>query len=208
MKLKSSLTYSIIATLFSLGANAKIDYNIYDAFIGLGVYSLEPGKVQINDSGKMNSYEFQPTITVGYVWDHNRFFLLTQEFGMTFPSTVRDDNISKFQMYFNSDLGLRLGPTIIKSGIGFYYTSISGPGGTEKLRNGDNITYFPLPENSNASLNFIADSGAELYLGKSFSLKVQLFFFNLISDKAEMNTAYLATLNYHLNPTGGERPNL
>jgi len=160
------------------------------------------GRVQLDASGKTNSFEFNPTLLAALeigVWDKIKFY---PEAGFIIPRSCEFDYISVFTYFLLSNFGYVLGDFRLLCGAGYVFTRISSDGGQKAMNNGNGTDYFYLPSETSTSYNFVESLGVEYFLYQlDFSIKAQGEIYNL-ADSEKRAYSYMISLHYHFDAPG------
>ena len=167
-----------------------------DLYLGAGSLTQFVKKVQVDESGTQNEFQFNPMIQGGANITLRGRMSLLPEFSFTLPKSGRDKNIKRFTYHMLAPLGLPYKSFLFRAGLGLSLTRISGPGGEETLGNGTSSTSFPLPTEASTSQNIIVLVGAEYEFLKSWSGRVETFCFNPF-DNLNRAFSYTLSIQYH-----------
>lgn len=196
MTKKLGLQWGLIlaAMAFSLSSKAQLsDWNF-----GLGVMNQTPGRYQTEVGGDKSSMENRVTLETGVVYDFDQDWSLLADFGLLWPGGTEEDYISKQVYYLNLHGGYALNTDwLLRLGTGFYFTRISGDGGTVSIRNGNGFTDFFVPEQSSISQNLTVNIATEYFIDQDYSLKGEVFLFNP-TDSRNRTYNIALTFRYHL----------
>lgn len=155
----------------------------YDTTLSLGNLCEYVGKIQTDDNGSTNTCEFNPYVAGSIDFSVKPQFVLSPEIGLSMPKHGRDENINKMTFFLLANTKYKFSMFHLISGLGFFYTRISGNGGTEDLNNGLGISSFPLPDSTVYSRNFILNLGVGMDFSKEWSADVHTYVFNLLKSE-------------------------
>lgn len=169
-----------------------------DWHLGAGLMNQSPGRYQTEVAGDKSKMNNQPTLQTGLVYNFDEDWTFHGDFGFLWPGDTEESYISKQVYFFNAHGGYALSKKwLIRLGTSFYFTRISGDGGTTSIRNGNGFTDFYVPEQSIISQNTTLNIAKEYFFHKEYSVKGEVYVFNPISsEKRTINLAL--TLHYHL----------
>lgn len=171
---------------------------IDDVTFGVGTQTQFVGKVQSDEAGSTNKFEFNPYLTATAEFSLTDRLSFYPEFGFLIPDSTRDPLISKMTYFFLGSLGFEIRDWVLRSGLGLSMTRISGDGGTQVLDNGAGQTSFPMPEGSATSRNVILNLGAEYFVHQDWSARLETSVFNPINSRNRSFTYQLA-IYYHFH---------
>jgi len=192
MSLKLGL-FSVLLTAFNWTAQA----NFSDLHFGAGLMNQYIGKFQKEANGDTSSFNHRLTLEAGTEYKLNETWSLLGYFGFLWPGGSEDEQISKQTYYLFGEVGHWLSEQLlIKSGTGFYITSISGEGGTKALRNGTGTTNFFVPDQSSSARNVTLNLGAEYFYWDNYSTQFKILAFNPLNSR-NRTFNYALTFHYH-----------
>ena len=186
---------SLLLSFITLNCAAEV----YDLNFGLGLTNETPGRYQTELNGEKSKFNNRLTLEIegSYHLDQSETWNLHADFGLLWPG-AEVDYISRQTYYLTSTLGYMLNEAWeIRLGGGFYFTRISGDGGTATIRNGSGFTNFPIPEEATISRNMTLNIASTYEFYKDFSLKAETFIFNPTNSRNRTLNVAL-TLRYHL----------
>ena len=106
-------------------------------FLGLGNINKYVGTVQVDDEGRLNEkLELAPFLSLGLDVPLGEGWRFIPELGLEWPRKARDPEISRLDYFVLLPLGYRFDWILLKGGFGFFFSQLSGSGGTKTLRNG------------------------------------------------------------------------
>jgi hypothetical protein len=171
---------------------------IEDVSFGIGTQTEFVGKVQSDESGSTNKFEFNPYLSAAAEVSFSEKLSFCPEFGLLIPDSTRDPLISKMTYFFLGSLGYEIRDWVLRAGLGLSMTRISGKGGTQVLDNGSGQTSFPMPEGSATSRNVILNLGTDYFLHPDWSARIETSVYNPINSRNRSFTYQLA-VHYHFH---------
>jgi len=156
-------------------------YAKYDFKLGLGNLNEYVGKIQTDDQGTLNLLSVNPVVIFSLDYEYTPKILFTPDIGFTFPKSDRDENTNRFSFYSTLNLKYKMNDIYLLTGMGLFFTSISGAGGEENLNNGNSVDSFPLPDKVVVARNLIMNFGLGYNINEDFDILVHSFIFNLES---------------------------
>lgn len=172
-----TILFGLILTFAAQRANA------YDLSMSLGNVCEFVGKVQTNDSGKMNTCDFNVYVSSSLGYMFNEQITLSPEIGLFMPKNGRDSTISKFSFFALANAKYNFSMFHYLAGMGLYFTRTSGKGGTQDLNNGSTTVSFPMPNTATYSRNFIINMGLGVDFSKEWSMDLHTYVFNLATSE-------------------------
>ncbi|MDD0852322.1 hypothetical protein HBN50_04395 [Halobacteriovorax sp. GB3] len=194
------LKLAIIIGLFSLCSSSfakKGPPYIDDFFLGIGNLTELVGHVQVDESGKTESFDFNPYFLTGMrlnLYETN--FAFEPEFGLTLPHEGRDPNTKKWSFNLLAKIAYHYKFLALSLGTGFYWVNLSSDGGTKRLQNGDGYSDFPIPEGSSTSQNLLTTIGLRAHVTDTYSANFDAHILNL-TDELSRSWNYVLSINYH-----------
>jgi hypothetical protein len=180
MKILEYLTF----TFLSLSCFVPLQSAVaYDATLSLGNLCEYVGKIQSDDSGATNLCSFNPYLSASIDYPINNQIILSPEMGFSFPKKGRDPNISKNSFFALLNTKYKLSMFEAIGGVGFFFSRISGSGGTQDLNNGSSTVSFPMPESTALSRNFILNIGLGAEISPSWSADLHTYIFNMLTSE-------------------------
>jgi len=175
------------------------------SFLSLGNIALYPRKVQIDITGSTEDFNFNPYISYGQEYDWKKMFFIIPEVGLAFTGNGRHDAISRVSLFLLGDLAKKWKRLTFQTGLGIYWTLITGSGGTQTLNNGNSSTDFYLPEFTSISSNLTINFGLSYHIGelskdKDLFFKIDSALYNLTNDYKRA-ISYRISLLYFFRPT-------
>lgn len=189
-KLKKS-TLCILLTLSFKGL-ASID----SLAIGVGTQTQFIGKVQVDENGDKNRFEFNPYLSAALEISLLGDFSFFPEVGLLIPDSTRDPEISKTTFFTLAMFGYEINDWVLRAGLGLQMTSISANGGVQVLDNGNGQTSFPMPKGNSTSRNVITNIGVEYFLHKKWSARLDATIYNPFNKR---NRAFGHQLAVHFH---------
>lgn len=186
------LTHLIQTSQASTISNVTTDLNL-----SFGNLCEFVGEYQINESGNKNFCTFLPLFGVGYGIILNEDWTIRPELNASFPQKGRDPNIKRMALSTIINAEYKTSLIDFISGVGIFFTRISGPGGEAILNNGNSQDSFPLPNNSVFSRNLILNIGAKYNFNQEWSSEAYTHIFNL-SDSEDRAFSFGLKFTYHL----------
>jgi hypothetical protein len=175
------------------------------SFLSLGNIALYPRKVQIDIVGSTEDFNFNPYISYGQEYDWKKMFFIIPEVGLAFTGNGRHDAISRVSFFLLGDLAKKWKRLTFQTGLGIYWTLITGSGGTQTSNNGNSSTDFYLPEFTSISSNLTVNFGISYHIGelskdKDLFFKIDSALYNLTNDNKRA-ISYRISLLYFFRPT-------
>ncbi|WP_372654134.1 hypothetical protein [Halobacteriovorax sp.] len=196
MKKISLVTLFTLSTM-SFGQSNNSDlFSVNDVFIGGGSLTQFVGKVQTDEAGSTNSFDFLPYIAGGIEFQLYDSFSFLPQLAISFPRSGRDENISKLTYWFQFPVAYRYETLQLSFGPGLLYNRISASGGSESLSNGVGTTDFPLPNGNSISSNLTMNVGLDWEFYPDISAKVEGWVVNL-TDSESRSFNYALSGYYH-----------
>ncbi|PIK16143.1 MAG: hypothetical protein CES88_05260 [Halobacteriovorax sp. JY17] len=192
----------ILLIIIALSSNSYAEsknsdfFAINDVFVGGGSLTQFVGKVQKDESGSTNSFDFLPYIAGGVEFQLYESFSFNPQLAISFPRSGRDENIKKLTYWFQFPVAYNLESFQFSFGPGLLYNRVSSSGGTESLSNGVGTTDFPLPNGSSISSNLTLNLAADWEFYKNISGRVETWVINL-SDSESRAFSYALSAYYH-----------
>ncbi|ATH08343.1 hypothetical protein BIY24_10400 [Halobacteriovorax marinus] len=196
MKKISLLLFFALSIKTMAQDTGKSIFSINDVFLGGGSLTQFVGKVQTDESGSKNSFDFLPYIGGGVEFHLHDSFSLIPQLAISFPRSGRDENIKKLTYWFQFPVAYRLEKFQLSFGPGLLYNRISSSGGTQSIRNGTGTTEFPLPNGSSISSNLTLNLGLDWTFYQDISAKFETWIVNL-SDSESRSYSYAISAYYH-----------
>lgn len=166
-----------------------------DFAMGLGSLTHQAGKVA-SDIGSTSYFEFRPTLVASYRYEITPSWSFIPEAGISMPETSDDDTNSILYTFLNAPIAWHYDYWTLRFGPGFFFTRISGKGGTLTLQNGNSSDAFPVPNGSATTRNFTWNLGAQATFDREWSARFDVAILKFLdSEKRAIN--HLLTINYH-----------
>jgi len=173
-----------------------------DVALGIGTQTQFVGKVQTNEAGSTNKFEFNPYLTAQAEIPFTESFSFFPEFGFLIPDSTRDPLISKMTFFVLGGLGYAINDWVLRIGLGLQMTRISGKGGTQVLDNGTGQTSFPMPDSTATSRNVITNLGVDYFFHSDWSARVESTIYNPINSR-NRSFGYQLAVQYHFHDLFG-----
>ncbi len=170
------------------------------ALVGLGGFVPFAGSVQTKADGGKNTFDLAPLLSFNHFMPFRTpvSHLFSPEFGLVFHGSNDNKDYSKTTTYILLDLGYLIQPSVsLRYGLGLFFTSIRGAGGTTEQRNGNDRLTFHRPSQSNSAANASLNLGMETMFNKNWSLRTELFLFSPLSS-LQRKLSYLLGVAYYL----------
>lgn len=171
-------------------------FSITDAFVGFGNLTQFVGRIQTDDSGSTNSFEFNPYLTAGASFHLLNSLSFDPELSFDFPSSGDDGYIKTWTYWVQLPMAYRYKEFKFKFGPGFLFNKISAEGGAVTLNNGTSTSDFPLPNGSSTSRNLTVNLGVDWEFIDDFSTRLEGWVINL-SDSESRSFNYTLSFYYH-----------
>ena len=186
----------ILSTLLAFAFSNVTQANSSDLNLSLGNLCEFIGTYQTDEEGSKNKCSFLPTLSGSLDYYLTNKLALSPQIGLTMPKSGRDENIKRMTLFALANMKFRTNYVNLIGGAGFYFTRISGPGGSAELNNGSSTDSFPLPEEAVYSRNFILNLGLGLDFSKEWSGEVYTYVFNALKSE-DRAFSVGATVSYH-----------
>lgn len=196
--LKVILKLSVL--LICSSSYASID----DVALGVGTQTQFVGKVQTNESGSTNKFEFNPYVSATAEFSLTERFSVFPEFGLLIPDSTRDSQISKMTFFVLGVAGYEINDWVLRAGLGLQMTRISGDGGVQVLDNGNGQTSFPMPQGSATSRNVITNLGVEYFFHSDWSARIDSTIYNPFNGRNRA-FGYQLAVHYHFHDLLGAK---
>lgn len=153
--------------------------------------------IQTNDSGGVRKIDFAPTAGLGMVIPLEKNFHLLPELNWVLPLKFRSSRVIKNIFMFRADVGydpidwfrLRLGTSIM-------WLNQHGRGGKATMNNGNSVSTFYHPDENRSSFNNTLDLGAEAFLNKNWSTRLQTYVYSVFREDRRQ-ISYTLFLSYY-----------
>ena len=192
--MNARLFCTVIGLLFCTSLHAFVQ-GWSDFVMGAGNLTHQAGKYA-SDVGSVSYFEFRPLLTASYRYEYSPELSFIPEAGITIPESSDDETSSTLYSFLNAPIAYHYGDWTFRFGPGFFFTRISGKGGTLRLQNGNTTDEFPVPNGSATTRNLTWNLGVQTNFDKDWSARFDVSILKLFdSEKRAMN--HLLTLNYH-----------
>ena len=154
---------------------------------------------QKDEEGERNTISFHPAVALNGRWNIWGRHFFSPEVGFVIHLREKDKH-SKTTTFFLLDMAYPLGMVLLRYGLGFFRTSISGEGEVVQTRNGLSTIEFYAPSYvASVSNNMALDLGFEFPLGSRspFFIKTEAYIFKILSS-VERNLSYSLSFIYYL----------
>src|SRR5690606_37601562 len=166
-----------------------------DFALGLGNFTHQAGKIA-TDVGKTSLIEFRPVLAASYRYEIAAEWSFIPEAGITLPESSEDETHTTTYTFINAPIAWHYKEWTFRAGPGFFFTRISGKGGTLTLQNGTSTDAFPIPNGSANTRNLTLNLGAQYLIDQEWSARFDAAILKLIdSEKRAVN--HVLTVNYH-----------
>tara|TARA_R110000868_G_scaffold334233_4_gene594950 strand:- start:12967 stop:13560 length:594 start_codon:yes stop_codon:yes gene_type:complete len=192
--MKNRLFCVVISLIFCTTAQAFVT-GWSDLAFGIGNLTHQAGKVA-SDVGSVSYFDFRPVLQLSYRYEFSKEFSFIPELGVTLPETSEDETYSTLYAFMNAPLAWHYDYWTIRFGPGFFFTRISGKGGTLRLQNGATFDEFPVPNGTATTRNLTWNLGVQAAFDKEWSARFDLSVLKLFDSKRRA-VNHLLTLNYH-----------
>lgn len=196
-----TLIPTILISFLLFSTHAKDTFlDVKDFYAGAGSLTQFVGRIQQDESGSTNSFEFNPYLSIGTEFGLYKDFSFAPEFSFSFPKSSRDSRISKMSywaqllaIYTWKDFKIKFGPGLIMN-------RISSDGGTQTLNNGTSTSDFPMPNGSSTSRNLTLNTAIQWQFIEQVSARFEGWAVNL-SDSESRSFSYTFSAYYHFGDT-------
>ncbi|MEC7276236.1 MAG: hypothetical protein VXV96_07940 [Bdellovibrionota bacterium] len=186
----------ILTLLMGLCTVSKAD--IYDFNLGVGLMNEAVGRYQTDVNGDKSLFNNKLALEAGasFPLDDDQAWRLHGDLGLLWPSG-EVSYITRNVFYMTANLGYSFTKEFEwRLGGGFYFTRISGEGGTVPIQNGDSTTNFPIPEEASISRNVTLNTSFNYEFYQDVSVRTEAFVFNPLNSRNRTFNVAL-TLRYH-----------
>lgn len=194
--LKVLVKSSVLMLFFSISLVCHA--SIEDVALGVGTQTQFVGKVQTDEAGSTNKFEFNPYLTGQAEFALTDSLSFFPEVGLLIPDSTRDSGISKMTFFVLGGVGYEINDWVLRFGLGLQMTRISGDGGTQLLDNGNGQTSFPMPEGSANSRNLITNLGVDYFFHSDWSARLESTIYNPINSRNRA-FGYQLAVHYHFH---------
>lgn len=192
--MKARLFCTVIGLFFCTSLHAFIQ-GWSDFVMGVGNLTHQAGKYA-SDVGSVSYFDFRPVLSASYRYEYSPEFSFIPEVGISLPKTSDDETSTTLYSYLNAPIAYHFSGWTFRFGPGFFFTRISGKGGTLRLQNGNTTDEFPVPNGSATTRNLTWNLGAQAHFDKDWSARFDISILKLFdSEKRALN--HVLTLNYH-----------
>lgn len=176
MKKLKYLIFLLLVSSSSLFASTDLN-------VSLGNLCEYVGQIQTDEEGGKNFCSFLPSLSSSLDYQFMPGFILSPQLGATLPKSGRDENIKRMTMYALLNAKYKTHYVNFITGLGLYFTRISGPGGEALLNNGNSTDSFPLPKEAVYTRNFIVNLGLGFDFTKEWSAEAYTYIFNTLKSE-------------------------
>jgi hypothetical protein len=181
----------LLASLFTL-----LSIQPVYALIGIGGYAPGPSSQKSTDGSK-NTFSFDPFLSINGVFKFMGKNIFVPEAGVVIHGS-QQDGYNKQTYFILLDIGYLLtSKVLLRYGVGTFITAIGGDGSIVAQRNGAGTDDFFQPTETSASYNTTLDLGLEYGITQKYSLRLEGYFFEILSGEKRSMT-YSLSLNYFL----------
>lgn len=190
-----NLLFQLVLFLFLSPASYAFEQGWSDFSMGLGSLTHQAGKIA-TDVGETSLIEFRPTLVASYRYELASEWSFIPEIGIALPETSEDETHSTLYSFLNLPIAYHIENWNVRFGPGFFFTRISGKGGTLRLQNGTGFDEFPIPDGSATTRNLTWNLGTQYNFDQDWSARFDMAVLKLFdSEKRAVN--HLLTVNYH-----------
>lgn len=193
MKILFCLTLLIT---FPSWAQVKGPDAIESWYLHAGTHTQFYNEVQVNSSGKKNSFDFNPAIGAGLTVPLSENFKLLPELTWILPKFNEDSKIIKNIFFFRVDLAYTIFDWLwLRAGTSFAILNQHGRGGKATLDNGTETSEFYYPDENHSSINNTLDLGLE-FLYDNWSLRLQTYTYQIFKEESRQISYSLLITRY------------
>lgn len=186
-----------ITVFFNASVFAQFSKNL-SYKVGLGALTQYTGEVQVTRSGEKNGIDPKTFLKLSGDFNFKKNFSLLVDLGIGIPFHNEDPNISIMHDFFDVAIGYRpINWFSAKLGIGYFFTTIWGSGGTQTLNNGTSQDDFTVPSGPSFARNLISTIGLKFFVPHGITINFDTYFFNFFSKRNGAKT-YLLSVDYEL----------
>ncbi|MBL7663879.1 MAG: hypothetical protein JNM93_02010 [Bacteriovoracaceae bacterium] len=175
------------------------NFELRNAVVGFGNYAHFINAMQVDTSGKTESFNINPYVVGGleFALPKNKYYLNT-EFGLTIPKTTADGSALLTMLFLRADVAYRFrkGRYKLLLGSSLVMTNLKGNGGTVTLNNGGSPQTFYRAEETRTAYNNTLDLGLEYYFSRKWGARLQTIHYSIF-DSEQRQMSYLLTFNYY-----------
>ena len=165
-------------------------------YINVGNHTEFFNNIQTDDSGGVRKINFAPTVGFGFVMPLAQDYKFLPEINWVLPLKSESPKVLKNLFMFRADVGyepidwfrLRLGTSVM-------WLNQHGQGGKAVMNNGNDTSTFYYPDENRSSLNNTLDFGAEAFLNKTWSARLQTYVYSVFREDRRQ-ISYTLFLSY------------
>jgi hypothetical protein len=166
-------------------------------YFNLGSHTEFYNNIQTDTSGGVRKINFAPTLGFGMLFPLSSGYKFLPEINWVLPLKSESPKVIKNLFMFRADIGyepvewfrLRLGTSIM-------WLNQHGQGGKAVMNNGNDYSTFYYPDENRSSLNNTLDVGAEAFLSKAWSTRLQTYVYSVFREDRRQ-ISYTLFLSYY-----------
>ncbi|MCO4754665.1 MAG: hypothetical protein KC478_09280 [Bacteriovoracaceae bacterium] len=165
--------------------------------VSTGTFVPFVNKAQTSDSGATQKFELTPYVSYGQQFHISGPHYFMPELGLAYYNESAKKTKKRI-LFFHYDFSYVLSTSfILRYGLTTYWQTISGDGGTVRLRNGQSYTNYPALSGSQSTYYSTLDLGGEFFFMPNRSARLD---FNMMNARDFDNRAfnYILTYNWYL----------
>lgn len=193
--------FLILFLFLPLALNARSNH----LSLGIEAFNQYAGKIQKNTEGTLNYFDPWPFFAVEYFININKkkSFSLHPNISFGIPRKDGDKNTTSYSIVGSFAAGWTLNKFLLQIGLGLGFDLIWGPGGTEKLPNGNDYTEFWLPSRVMTSRNVLINFSADYFFAYNWAIRAGGYLYNL-EDNHKRSLSYFFGIHYHFGRKDNE----
>lgn len=181
--MKTLLYLTFLLPFYSL-AQVKGPETIESWYLHAGSHTQFYKEIQVNSSGKKNSFEFNPALGAGLTVPLSESFKFLPEFSWVLPKLNENSRIIKNVFFFRADFAYTFLDWLwLRAGTSFAILNQHGRGGKATLDNGTERSEFYYPDENHSSINNTLDFGLE-FLYNNWSLRLQTYTYHPFREES------------------------
>lgn len=156
----------------------------FDFLFNFGTHTEFYHNVQVDDSGGLRKFDIAPTLGVGLKLPMIYDFIFLPEFNWVLPRTEGDTQIIKNLFMLRADFGYDpIDWFRVRMGTSLMWLNQHGRGGEAEMNNGNTSSTFYYPDGNQSSLNNTLDLGAEAFLNRDWSVRLQSYIYSIFIEQ-------------------------
>lgn len=194
--MKTLIFLTVLLSFSSAWAQIKGPDTIDGWQLHFGSHTQNFNDVQTNTSGKLNTFEFNPTIGAGLNIPISANWKLLPEMSWVLPKFNEDSKIIKNIFFFRADFAYTMLDWLwLRVGTSFSVLNQHGRGGKVNLNNGNETSEFYYPDENHSSVNNTFDLGIE-FLYDKWSFRIQTYTYQIFKEESRQVSYSLFLTRY------------